>query len=743
MRLTNRWSIALCSGLVILAACDTSHTPLVTMPEEGPGTALVPAPSSLVAFYSFDHGAGDGTVSPGATHRPAGGYEGGAFHFNGTGAYIDLPVDVNPSTRPAVTMGAWFKAESLPADGRPVQVLSHDNGGFDRSIGLDMRASDGGVPDGRYHVSTFTGTGVLPGPVADTARWTFVAAVYDETSVTLYVDGQAYSQPAGSGEGFDFLRVGGNPGGFNGGEPMAGLIDNVFVYDRALTAEEIATIHTGGACAIQGTCEAPRRVYFYPFDTDAGDGTVRGAVLDSAGGYQGGAYYFNGNGAHIDLPIDVNPSAMPRVTIGAWVRVEFPLSGGALKILSHNDGGFDRGISLDRRTSPRSLYSWYDISASTGSGVYGRRLEQGMDWTFVAAVYDQGTVTLYVNGSRYPSAPATPGQGFPFLRVGGSPAGSESGESFHGWVDNVFVVNRALSPEQVQAIHYCGVCIAGSAPIITMGGPYEATEGIGRLLSLSVADPSGEPLSLVWDLGDGTKGTGPLPKWHVYTDDGTYTITVIATNSSGLSTTDSTLVSVSNERPRIVGNSESQVLLVGDYYADSVSFIDHGADSWTATINYGDSSVDTMALAGKSFTLRHRYVVPGTYWVVVSVTDDDGGEGRDTIRNVVLSPQDAINRIQWSVQAAMGSGQPTYEQALQAYNHLRNAHASLNRAYRSFAGDNLPQAVASFRSTLRSLDQVLELLQAIGISDQAPSLTLRVRALVASQLAATESQLGR
>jgi hypothetical protein len=246
-----RRSIALCSGLVILTACDSSHTPVTPQPHAG-SERLATASSGLVAFYPFDLGPGNGTVS-GAVHRPTGGFQSGAYHFNGTAAYIDLPVNVDPTTMTQATMGAWVRIESV-TPGRSAQVLSQDNGYFDRSIALDLRNLSAGIVDGRHHFGAFAGSGVLSGPAVVLNRWVFLAAVYGSGMVTLYVDGARYTTLRTPGSGVSFLRVGGNPAGSNTTEAFHGTIDNVFVYNRALSETEIATIRTGGACAIAAPC---------------------------------------------------------------------------------------------------------------------------------------------------------------------------------------------------------------------------------------------------------------------------------------------------------------------------------------------------------------------------------------------------------------------------------------------------------------------------------------------------------
>ena len=49
-------------------------------------------------------------------------------------------------------------------------------------------------------------------------------------------------------------------------------------------------------------------------------------------------------------------------------------------------------------------------------------------------------------------------------------------------------------------------------------------------------------------------------------------------------------------------------------FAQSGSFTDPGADTWTATVDYGDGyGVQSLALVGKTFGLSHTYVDNGNF----------------------------------------------------------------------------------------------------------------------------------
>ncbi|EAZ88408.1 hypothetical protein CY0110_06399 [Crocosphaera chwakensis CCY0110] len=95
--------------------------------------------------------------------------------------------------------------------------------------------------------STFTGNGVLSSGITPTVEdWTFLAVVYDEntTSLDFYVNDQVVSS---NSTNFDFSNsfflIGKNP---CCPQFVTGLIDNVFVYDEALSSSEITAIRENG-----------------------------------------------------------------------------------------------------------------------------------------------------------------------------------------------------------------------------------------------------------------------------------------------------------------------------------------------------------------------------------------------------------------------------------------------------------------------------------------------------------------
>jgi hypothetical protein len=214
-------------------------------------------------------------------------------------------------------------------------------------------------------------------------------------------------------------------------------------------------------------CSAPVArgglVAFYTFEGNANDisgngrnGTVFGATLTSAG-YEGQAYDFNGTGNYISIPVNLNPAAMPRLTMGAWVNTD---AANAIRaIISHDNAGFDRNLNIDFRDTGAFRYS-----AFTGQGVVsaGPNPAPIGQWVFVAARYDSvaGTVVLDVDGARVQVA-ATPGGGFNTARIGSNPGFVEF---WDGRIDNVFIYDEILSNQRIDEIRRNGASAIVGVP---------------------------------------------------------------------------------------------------------------------------------------------------------------------------------------------------------------------------------------------------------------------------------------
>ena len=100
---------------------------------------------------------------------------------------------------------------------------------------------------------------------------------------------------------------------------------------------------------------------------------------------------------------------------------------------------------------------------------------------------------------------------------------------------------------------------------------------------------------------------------------------------------DGITVVVANSAPVVSAGADAEID-EGGTFSQNGSFTDPDANSWTATVDYGDGSgVQPVTLVGKTFSLSHLYTDNGTYNVTVTV-DDGTASGSDgvvvTVNNV-------------------------------------------------------------------------------------------------------------
>ncbi|MHC4169344.1 MAG: LamG domain-containing protein, partial [Planctomycetota bacterium] len=89
----------------------------------------------------------------------------------------------------------------------------------------------------------------------DDGAWHHITGVYDNGLLTIYIDGAAEPSASGGptyGSGntrFGFIGANSEATGFagsrGGGAPVAGEVDDIRIYHRALTQEEIAMVMRG------------------------------------------------------------------------------------------------------------------------------------------------------------------------------------------------------------------------------------------------------------------------------------------------------------------------------------------------------------------------------------------------------------------------------------------------------------------------------------------------------------------
>jgi hypothetical protein len=204
-------------------------------------------PAGLVAAYNFNEGSGatttdrsgngqTGTLS-GASWTASGKY-GKALAFNGVNNWLTVNDSNLLDLTTAMTLEAWVYPTVAPSNWRTILIKE---GVSPKSAYYLYASSDpsnqpaSGLTIGSTEYTLKGGTR----PAANT--WTHLATTYDGAMLRLYVNGTQVASQARTGlitTTANPLRIGGNS---LFGEYFTGRIDEVRIYNRALTQPEIQT----------------------------------------------------------------------------------------------------------------------------------------------------------------------------------------------------------------------------------------------------------------------------------------------------------------------------------------------------------------------------------------------------------------------------------------------------------------------------------------------------------------------
>jgi hypothetical protein len=233
-------------------AAAPDRRPEAPIPGDGPAPAVA---DGLVAYLRLDEGVGttardstgqrnDGTLVNGpawtASSFPGAKFpDPGSLSFDGTDDYVDVAVRTLPALGRPVSIALWFSISSSPGPARR-NLVALSNPVVNHSLQL-------GLEDG--HVAVWHWNGIDPSVLDSTVAslgWHHVACTYDGTTERLYVDKTLVgSRAAGPGEAALTVARIGSYGSAADGEIFRGVIDDVRVYARALTATEVATLASG------------------------------------------------------------------------------------------------------------------------------------------------------------------------------------------------------------------------------------------------------------------------------------------------------------------------------------------------------------------------------------------------------------------------------------------------------------------------------------------------------------------
>jgi hypothetical protein len=427
----------------------------------------------LVAYYPFNGNANDasgnnnhGTVYGATLTTDRFGNPNSAYSFDGNDYYIKASADNLPTAERTVSL--WFYANTV--NNRP-GLLGY--GGGNCGTSWIMVVNNWGEPlysmGCHCDAERYLNYNYFQEPVGDWYHWT-ITTKSDGTK--MYVNGvekasnnEFFSNTVVDGKDLSFGVITG-PSGFapytdNNSGYFNGKIDDIRIYNRALSAQEIQELYTPNL--------NDGLVAYYPFNGNANDesgngnhGTVYGATLTTDRfGNANSAYSFDGENDYIKASADNLPTAERTVSLWFYANTVNNEPG----LLGYGGNGYNTRTSWLMGLNICNDQSNYHMSCHWDRNridYYYSQEPIGNWYHWVVTTSVHGT-KMYINSKEeasninFVSDTAVNGKDLAFGVVvsedGNAPYTDNCWNFFNGKLDEIRIYNRALSTQEIQQLY--------------------------------------------------------------------------------------------------------------------------------------------------------------------------------------------------------------------------------------------------------------------------------------------------
>ncbi|MHC4706080.1 MAG: LamG domain-containing protein [Planctomycetota bacterium] len=409
----------------------------------------------------------------------------GALGFDGVDDYVDVgdmdSLDFGADDN--FSISAWIKCKK----DKSTVVAKRDHDGSRWQEGYELRIHQSRL---YFVIEDMTGaaTQVFGATTVTDDKWHHVVAVRDTVldKVFIYVDGSRDAAPVtdttsaalSTDESFRIGRT-------YTAQYFDGIIDDVRIYGRALSAEEIRALYRQAGLLVTHWKFDERKGNIAHDSVGGSHGTVHGGLWTS--GIIDGALDLDGDGDYVDFgDMDELEFGDRDFSISFWFCAEGPHEGGAGngKILSKYSWSKGRQWAFSQKQFDEGRVYWYTSpDGTTREDVISQNGVSENEWTHVAAVRNGGVKLLYINGVLDNTGP-TEGvvTGKPTrVFIGAIEDPSHKYNFFNGKIDDVRVYGCVLSLEEIEQL--CGKKPSGRR--LPMG-PMIAVNNIERAIRVQV-----------------------------------------------------------------------------------------------------------------------------------------------------------------------------------------------------------------------------------------------------------------
>ena len=423
--------------------------------------------SSNVALYQLDGNADDTTTNYDGTATNvtySTGQFGQAAVFNGSSSYVSIsatnttPLDLSQEN---YSISAWVKFDTFSGDRA---IISKWGGSASlRSIlwwvsNGSIKFIEGGSADS-IHSSTAT--------LSSTGTWYHLVYIRSASESKIFINNSLDSTFART----QTIRQGGTEPYYLGSQSAGGFknldgdIDQVRIFDRAITPEEVSILYNETDVSNTNPLSDGSGVALYSLDYDASDagGLYDGTPTDVDFGVGGQINYgarFNGSSSYID--VSSFSFGSDNLSISMWIKPSSTQNAYA-NLFDFQHSSSDAGVFTiqqdNANTNQYKVWQWSGGAYNISNAV----TLTANTWNhLVYTLQSNGNYVLYLNGTS-----STTGSNLTAntssltkpLNIGRWQGNPTPGRYFNGDIDQVRIFSKALNQTEVDTLYAETACV--------------------------------------------------------------------------------------------------------------------------------------------------------------------------------------------------------------------------------------------------------------------------------------------
>jgi len=478
--------------IAVLSAINAQNVP-----------AYVPK-TGLVGWWPFNGNANDGsgngnhgTVNGATLTSDRNGLANSAYSFNGGNDRIVVKNSLLSSQPTSYSVSIWFLSNLNSVSGELICDRSTINFDYKYRLFIDT--------DSLIYATV---SGVKVGGIKafySKNKWNHVVIIGDLQSNTskFYLNGLLiHTSNIFYPNNLNATTIGANYAPVNPDAAINGKIDDIAIYNRALSDFEIKALYTGEVTsAIPSYVPKTGLVGWWPFNGNANDesgngnhGVVNGASLTAdRNSKANSAYNFNGTNNIIEISNSNSLQNISSISISTWINIKnwftnpvwnnqsFPIL--CKGKTSTNFGKYSMAIIPNQYIANLNQKGGYSSSLNTNLNV----------WINVIAIVTSVDTKFYINGvlSSTVQSTSTPGGIGNYILTDPLIIGADYPgqlEYANGMIDDIAIYNRALTQEEITNLYRGTSCTTPLATITPKGATTFLSGGSTELTATTGAN---------------------------------------------------------------------------------------------------------------------------------------------------------------------------------------------------------------------------------------------------------------